>query len=268
MADPARLLASTSDFFGDALDRNTDTTLNALLKPPVDVERFSSMMQTVISATITVLERQYKVYFYLDVTEKLTSETRSARSHNMDAEEVMGLFSVLQKKSPHATIGVLSSKLRAQKNRTVDYLDREAPNRDALITRGQKLRQLRRVKQRDIQAEVSASQQSCRKKRQETARKGKNCWRPRAWKKCPTYITLKQQNEMTWHIFCKATSLDRTFATHGWTKEQGMVYNGRIEKFRRKTGIYRVGYWSQKETYADAVDYNMSMHELAELVFC
>ena len=37
---------STSDFFRDALDRDTDTTLNALLKPPVDIERFSRMMQT------------------------------------------------------------------------------------------------------------------------------------------------------------------------------------------------------------------------------
>ena len=46
MADPARLLASTSDFFGDALDCDTDTTLNTLLKPPVDIERFSRMMQT------------------------------------------------------------------------------------------------------------------------------------------------------------------------------------------------------------------------------
>ena len=61
MADPARLPASTSDCFGDALDRDTDTTLNALLKPPVDIERLSHMMQTVISATIMVLERQYKV---------------------------------------------------------------------------------------------------------------------------------------------------------------------------------------------------------------
>ena len=126
MADPARLLMSTSDFFRDALDPNTDTTLNALLKPPVDVERFSCMMKT----------------------------------HNMDAEEVMGMFSALQKKSPHATICVLSSKMRPQKNRTVDYLDREDTDRDALIqfatTRGRKLRQLRRVKQRDIQAELSA----------------------------------------------------------------------------------------------------------------
>ena len=61
MADPTRLLASTPDFFGDALERDTDTTLNALLKPPVYIEHLSHMMQTVISATITVLERQCKV---------------------------------------------------------------------------------------------------------------------------------------------------------------------------------------------------------------
>ena len=75
------------------------------------------------------------------------------------AKEVMGMLSALQK-SPHATICFLSSKMWAQKNRTVDYLEREAPDRDALIqfaiTRGRKLRQVRRVKQWDIQAELSA----------------------------------------------------------------------------------------------------------------
>ena len=37
--------------------------------------------------------------------------------------------------------------------------------------------------------------------------------------------------------------------------------------------MYQVGYWSQTETYADAVDYNISMHELAveatfDLLYC
>ena len=103
MADHARLLAATSDFFGDGLDHDTDTTLNGLLKPPVDDERSSRMMQTLISATITVFGGQYKVYFYLDVTEKLTRVPRSARSHNMDAEEVMGLFSALLHTIQHAS---------------------------------------------------------------------------------------------------------------------------------------------------------------------
>ena len=35
---------------------------------------------------------------------------------------------------------------------------------------------------------------------------------------------------------------------HAWMDEGAkVIYNGRIEKFRQKTGIYRVGYWSQRE---------------------
>ena len=279
MADPARLLTSTSDFFGDALDPNTDTTLNALLKPPVDVERFSRMMKTVISATITVLERQYKVYFDLDVTEKLTLETRSARSHNMDAEEVMGMFSALQKKSPHATICFLSSKMRAQKNRTVDYLDREGTDRDALIqfatTRGRKLRQLRRVKQRDIQAELSARiATKLQEKETRDRKKVEKLLKTTSMEDVSEIYHLEPTKRNDLADILQGDIIGRNIC-HAWMDEGAkVIYNGRIEKFRQKTGIYRVGYWSQRETYADAVDYNMSMHELAadaifdELVLC
>ena len=46
----------------------------------------------------------------------------------------MGMFSALQKKSPHATICILSCKTRAQKNRTGEFLHKiEELKRDALI---------------------------------------------------------------------------------------------------------------------------------------
>ena len=59
------------------------------------MESFSGMMKSVMAASVTVLDRQYKNYFGLDVSERLTEETRSARSHNMDAEEIMGMFLAL-----------------------------------------------------------------------------------------------------------------------------------------------------------------------------
>ena len=124
MHDHPHVLTSSCNFFGGNLDTESDRTLRKLLQPPFDMDSFSGMMKSVMSASVTVLDRQYKNYFGIDLSERLAEETGSARSHNMDAEEIMGMFSALQKKSPHATIYYLSCKMRAQKNRTGEFLDK------------------------------------------------------------------------------------------------------------------------------------------------
>ena len=86
---------TSCDFFGGNLDTENDRTLRKLLQLPSDMESFSGMMKSVIAAPVTVLDRQYKNYFGLDVSERLAEETRSARSHNVDAEKIMGMFSAL-----------------------------------------------------------------------------------------------------------------------------------------------------------------------------
>ena len=55
------------------------------------------MLAACLTATITVLERQYKRYFEMDLTSELRKQTETARSHNIDAEEVMGMFSAIKK---------------------------------------------------------------------------------------------------------------------------------------------------------------------------
>ena len=84
------------------------------------------MMESVISASLTVLDRQNKNYFGIDLSERLAEETGSARCHNMYGKKIMGIFSALQKKSPHATICYLSCKMRAQKNRTGGQFHRDS----------------------------------------------------------------------------------------------------------------------------------------------
>ena len=53
------------------------------------------------------------------LTVKLAEETPSSRSQNIDAEEIMGMFSALKMKSPNATICFTSCKIRYIKNSTV-----------------------------------------------------------------------------------------------------------------------------------------------------
>ena len=99
-----------------------DTTLKNLREPPLDEEQFRDMMKACLEGIIEV-ERQYKKYFECEITEQLRKETESARSHNIDAEEIMGMFSATKKKSPNATLCYISCKMRALKNRTLKYLD-------------------------------------------------------------------------------------------------------------------------------------------------
>ena len=100
MVDPCGLLACSTDFLGGTLELANDVTLQALVQPPGDMERFCEMMTAVMTATVTVLQRQYKKYFAMDVTEMLAEETRSARSHNIDTEEVMGMCFCIEKEGP------------------------------------------------------------------------------------------------------------------------------------------------------------------------
>ena len=63
------------------------------------MENFSGMMESVMSASVTVLDRQNKNYFGLDLSERLAEETRSARYHNMvvlgSAEDISACYHLL-----------------------------------------------------------------------------------------------------------------------------------------------------------------------------
>ena len=119
---PENTLSVSKDIFG------SDATL-IKLKQPKDMEIFKDLMRVCLGAIIAVLEKQYKKYFALNNSDVLRRETKSARTHNIDAEEVMGMFSALKNKAPNATICYLSSKLRA-----VEYLDKMPKERSRKIS--------------------------------------------------------------------------------------------------------------------------------------
>ena len=140
---------------------------------------FAQMMQACLMTIVGVLERQYKKYFDLDIslcTNKLREEIKSARSHNIDAEEIMGMFSAAQQKSPNATVCYLGSKMRAQKNKTVDYLDNFPEERQQHIVKvaiplARKTRQRRRKQQKEIRIELSKRLVKKRQQKETTERK-------------------------------------------------------------------------------------------------
>ncbi|KAL5481691.1 hypothetical protein EMCRGX_G021924 [Ephydatia muelleri] len=136
-----------------------DTTLKNLREPPLDEEQFRDMIKGCLEGIIEVLERQYKKYFECEITEQLRKETESARSHNIDAEEIMGMFSATKKKSPNATLCYISCKMRALKNRTLKYLDNlDKDTRDNVLKKavllGREQRNKRKGNQIDLRKEL------------------------------------------------------------------------------------------------------------------
>ncbi|KAK2145658.1 hypothetical protein LSH36_666g01027 [Paralvinella palmiformis] len=110
---------------------------------------------------ITVLERQYDRYFTMDITDRLKQETESARCHNIDAEQIMGMFSAAKNNAPNATLNYLSSKIQAQRNGVVDYLDsldQEKRNKVIQISRTTRRKQRQPSRRRSLQIREDLSQ--------------------------------------------------------------------------------------------------------------
>jgi hypothetical protein len=111
ISDPMSLFWMKLDFFGGYLN-SSDRNLIALRDSPSEdgIELFTQMMKAALLSTVQALEQQYRKYYDLSITDKLREESLSTRSHNIDAEEVMGMFSALQDEAPNATVVYLSSK--------------------------------------------------------------------------------------------------------------------------------------------------------------
>ena len=125
LGTPEGILSTRTDIFGQELEDSP--VRSSLQNEPADNALFARMMKACVTAAIDVLERQYKVYFSMEVTDTLMEQTATARTHNIDSEELMGMFSAIQQQTPAATLCYISSKIRAKKNRTVDYLDSLEP---------------------------------------------------------------------------------------------------------------------------------------------
>lgn len=263
---PLNILSTTTDFFGaDIIVTSRLTKLRSVPSNPL----FSPMMTACLQATIVVLERQYSKYFALDITEKLREETASARSHNIDSEEIMGMFSAAQKKSPNATLCYLSCKMRACKNKTVAYIDNLSEERREEILRkaiklGRKQREKRKKNMKDIRLELIKRQEQKQQNRDTAARRRlekvlKNSGLDNARKDFPNLDYSKPEKL---DDILEGRVVGKRIC-HVWSEDDGhVVYNGLIRKLY-KTKKYKVAYWSQSEEVDDATDYNVSMFELA-----
>ena len=274
-ATPLQLLSQTEDFFGNKLHHPTaDPVLKSLTEPPRDQAMFESMMKACLQEIVDVLKRQYSKYFECNLSEVLQKETETARTHNIDAEEVMGMFSALKKKAPSATICYLSCKMRAKKNKTVEYLDKLDEGKRKVILKkavqlGQKQRRKRKAEQNDLRAELLKRQTEKQQAREATERrkverKLKNTGLDRLVQEFAE-IGKERLEQLVELMEGKAAGKD---LCHVWLEDgKQVVYSGKIEKLKKDGKTYVVGYWGLEESVEDATDYNMSMYELgADLI--
>eukprot|EP00794_Sanderia_malayensis_P017193 gene17193-18925_t len=92
LGDPEALLSRKTCFFGNTLNAS-DPTLVALQQHPKNDSKFKEMVTACIQAVIELLKRQYKKFLDNDIKSTLEEESQSTRLHNIDCEELMGMFS-------------------------------------------------------------------------------------------------------------------------------------------------------------------------------
>nr|XP_047136576.1 uncharacterized protein LOC124813491 isoform X2 [Hydra vulgaris] len=280
-SDPAALFCREIDFFGTTLAPDILQSITTLC--PIDDELLK-MTSACLNAVDEVLTRQYKRYFSLSITAALKKETASARLHNIDSEELMGMFSDAKGRCPNATICYISSKLRSKKNRTIDYLDnldelsREKVVKWSICIAGKK-RMKTRLLHNEIRAEITG-RLGCKRQKMDEKQK-------RKLERELCILTTSEMMHKYKHLSAKQLEdLDDVMSErivgrklgHEWydaDNSKSVIYDGRVEKvkMRLQERIYTISYWKKDETDMEAVEYMMKKIQLAadvitgELIF-
>ncbi|KAG1653606.1 Transmembrane protein C17orf113 [Nymphon striatum] len=126
--EPLQSLQTNTDVFGSTIDPHANSFLFSLQEPFENTEseqRFCQLLLLCISGVIEVLERQLDRYLVGDLSvpnDQLLKQTQSAPTHNMYAEEVMGLTDHQFRRARNATVGFIDGKVKCKKNKTMDWL--------------------------------------------------------------------------------------------------------------------------------------------------
>ena len=269
IVNPSSVLSTTTDFFGNPLLK--------LQEEPADRAMFCNMVKECLTTVVTVLLRQYDRYFKLEITDALIEETESARTHNIDAEEIMGMFSAAKEHAPNATLCYLSSRIRAQKNCVVDYIDTlDTERRDQVvntsISLARKQRQAKRKRMLDIREELSRRIALKREKKEISDRtKVEKQLRSSEMNVVRDFSHLEETAQSDLADILAGKVVGRRICHIWYNREMRSktMYNGKVEKLKKKAGgTYVIGYWSQVEGYDDAVDYDVSIYEMAADFVC
>ena len=215
----------------------------------------------------------------MDVDDTIMEKLSSACTHNMDSEEVMGMFSANQVRAPHAPLLFTSSKIRAKKNKTLEFLS-EHPDVEMTLRKAvpaaAKLRQRVCKSVADLQKEMSQCIMDKIQKRDQTdLEKMERQVLDLLSSENPDYVgafpSLNSASVDILQDILKGAVVGQKFL-HNWNERRShssTTYFGRIEKLKvPKTKNckkhYIICYWEQTGDYVeDGEDYNIQLQELA-----
>ena len=146
-----KILSRSQNFFDEEFDKK-DLVWKALIEFCPKDDNMKNMIFVCLTAISEAINRQCKKYFSMKLTEQMEFETESARLHNMDAEEMMGMFSAAQKFVPNATLCYLSSRLCVRKNNVINYLNGLPKHVKDFAT---KKREINRLKMSELDKEMT-----------------------------------------------------------------------------------------------------------------
>ena len=125
------------------------------------VDQFHRTMNILLHECLNVLERQLAAYIvgYLSSpTPTMMEVTTSAPVYNIASERILGLTYSQYRRAPNATIGFIDGKVKAKKNKTLEWLTSKSTEEQNqlvsfTITRARKYRAIR--KEREAQTSLT-----------------------------------------------------------------------------------------------------------------
>ena len=119
-------MASCDDAFGRPL-RSPDLVLSSLrVEPEQGQNNLLELLRALAKATASKISSQMKAYIsgpYAKPTEDMLLASVSAPVHNMWAERTLGILDALKARAPNASLGFLEPKVRAQMNKTLEWVE-------------------------------------------------------------------------------------------------------------------------------------------------
>ncbi|XP_047126932.1 uncharacterized protein LOC124808016 [Hydra vulgaris] len=280
-SNPAELFSKTTDFFEKKLPPKILEPITTLCA--ID-DQLIKMTFACLKAVEDVLIRQYERYFSISITSKFMEETASARLHNIDSEELMGMFSEAKGRSPNATICFISCKLRSKKNMTMDYLDSlDQIERENVVKWSIKAARIKRITNRlnytALRAEIS-KRQTCKRQKMDEKEKRKlerelSLLSFNEIKNLYEHLSTKQLDDLYDLMYERIVGRELCHEWFDSDNSKSVIYDGIVEKVnkRKDNRIYTISYWKKDETDSEAVDHCMKKFQLAadivsgELIF-